>query len=138
MDVVYLRQVLDDIGKHTVEDFKNHLRNHNNTGKTYDSITYKVSDTILIISMDKAGKYIDEGRRPGKMPPINAISAWAKPKGLNPWAVAINIKKFGIKPDPFIFKYYDNIKANKDQLIKAYGLDINTNINDLLETMKLK
>ena len=37
------------------------------------------------------------GRRPGTMPPIQSIEAWIQIKGLklNPWAVAMNIKKKG-------------------------------------------
>jgi hypothetical protein len=36
------------------------------------------------------------------MPPINAIKGWASRKGLNPWAVAKTIQKWGTMAKPFM------------------------------------
>lgn len=47
-------------------------------------------------------KAVHEGRPPGKMPPVKALEAWAKKRGLNAWAVAKSIEKKGTKPNPFL------------------------------------
>lgn len=42
------------------------------------------------------------------MPPIASITPWANKKGLNPWAVAMSIKKNGTKANPFLQRAADN------------------------------
>jgi hypothetical protein len=36
------------------------------------------------------------------MPPVDALTPWAEMHGLNPWAVAMGIKKHGTAPHPFV------------------------------------
>lgn len=55
---------------------------------------------------------VHEGTRP-HMPPVSALEAWSKKKGLNPWAVAKNIAKFGTKANPFLKRA---VEAQKDQI----------------------
>jgi hypothetical protein len=55
----------------------------------------------LSIFMDRYGEYVNYGTKP-HMPPVKAIESWAERKGINPWAVAMNIKKYGTKPHKFI------------------------------------
>jgi hypothetical protein len=55
----------------------------------------------------KYWRWVENGRPPGKMPPVKAIMRWAKYKGLpNPkkiaWAIAVHIKNFGTKANPFV------------------------------------
>lgn len=45
--------------------------------------------------------YVELGTRP-HMPPVDAITPWAEMHGLNPWAVAMGIKKHGTQPHPFV------------------------------------
>jgi hypothetical protein len=52
------------------------------------------------------GDAIETGSRP-HMPPVDALTAWAALKGLNPWAVAYSIKKFGTTANPYIAKTFD-------------------------------
>lgn len=50
------------------------------------------------------------------------LKAWAARKGLNPWAVAANIKKHGTKPNPFLQR---SIKVEQEnvngEFAKALG-----------------
>lgn len=79
-------------------------------GKTriVNQIDYRLQkDAKIIIEAPEYLTFIDKGRRPGKMPPIQAIARWVNLKGLSPesaWPIAVNIMKFGIKPTNVIQK----------------------------------
>ena len=51
--------------------------------------------------MEEYGEYVSEGTRPHR-PPISAIAGWSRRKGLNPWAVAANIEKYGTLGNDFL------------------------------------
>ena len=79
------------------------------TGNLLRSIGYSVKETSpgvveLLFFMDEYGIFVDEGRKPGKQPPISKIKEWCAIKGLPQKAafpIARNIGKFGIKPTHF-------------------------------------
>lgn len=62
-------------------------------------------------------KFVDEGRRPGKMPPISAISKWTRLKGI-PQSAAFPIAKSiglrGIKPTNVIENSLNKITRNRN------------------------
>ncbi|MFQ5621285.1 MAG: HK97 gp10 family phage protein [Candidatus Nanoarchaeia archaeon] len=69
-------------------------------GKLRDSIHYKVIEDTVYIGTDlEYAYYMEYGRRPGKMPPIENIRKWAKWHGMEgaEWAIAKKIAKEGIK-----------------------------------------
>lgn len=81
------------------------------TGSLINSINYRLQDTAngvnLILLANDYLKYVDQGRKPGTYPPIQAIQRWATIKGLPKeaaWAIRQNIYKFGIKPTNVIKK----------------------------------
>ncbi|NEO85526.1 MAG: hypothetical protein F6J87_14950 [Spirulina sp. SIO3F2] len=51
--------------------------------------------SLKAYSDDPAARWKIAGRGPGRQPPVDALSLWAHSKGLNPWAVAISIRKKG-------------------------------------------
>lgn len=102
---IILNEALERVGAALVQQMKQEVAV--DTGKLRDSIDYYVKDNILYITMEDYGVYVDEGRAPGKMPPIKSIEGWAKRKGLNPWAVATNISKYGTRPQPFMTEFND-------------------------------
>lgn len=61
------------------------------TGRTANSIKYEALQRSVRIVGSEAVFAIDEGRKPGTLPPKRAIEQWAKAKGLRP------IYKGGIK-----------------------------------------
>lgn len=74
------------------------------TGHLAKSIHETVTSLVAVIGPDhnlKYAIYVEKGTKP-HMPPVDAISAWATSKGLNPWAVAMSIKKNGTKANPFV------------------------------------
>lgn len=65
-------------------------------------------------------RYIDEGRQPGKPPPIKPLLEWARIKGLPEgvaWGAQKNIGKFGIAPTNFFDGLIDNIEKHLDEVL---------------------
>lgn len=56
---------------------------------------------------------VEYGSKP-HMPPVDALRDWAKRKGIDPWAVAMSIKKKGTRSHPFMFPAWH--KAQNDLL----------------------
>jgi hypothetical protein len=89
------------------------------TGSLINSIDYRLQRTaedinIVIIANDYL-KYVNDGRKPGSYPPIQAISKWASVKGISQDAVfpiARSIFKFGIKPTNVIQKTIKEIQTS--------------------------
>lgn len=74
------------------------------SGNLVNDITPIITDTNISIEMEGYAEYVDGGTRP-HMPPVNPIKKWIELKGLtiNPWAVAMNIKKYGTKANKFLY-----------------------------------
>lgn len=82
------------------------------SGALVEDITADTSGNGVKIEMLDYATYLDTGTRgtetglpDRKMPPIAPIKRWVEMKGLNisPWGVAVNIKKYGTKPHPFLY-----------------------------------
>lgn len=148
----YLKKSIDDFGKEYVKQLIIELTNADKkaTGNLVRSINYKLIEAtneflIQVIAADYL-KYVDEGRAPGKMPPVDKIIAWAKVRNIQPkppkyktidqvgWAIAKGIQKNGIKPTNVIDKSVSKLLQNKraiDPIAKAYGNDWVEMINKL-------
>jgi len=77
-----------------------------NSGLAND-IDFKITKDGFSLNIPGYGKYVDEGTKP-HMPPVDSLKKWSTARGLNPWAVANSIKKWGTKPQPFLFVINDN------------------------------
>lgn len=118
------------------------------TGNLIRSLDFKIISDInglfLQILAAPYFKNVDEGRRPGKMPPTKPIQKWAERKGIKiknmtsqqtAFVIARSIGKKGIKPLNITNKLIDNIMRNKDTLIKAGAVkDIQNLIDKMLIT----
>lgn len=56
----------------------------NASGKLAKSITHKVSNGVLTIEGNDYIYYLENGRKPGKRPPIKVIRQWIDDKGITP------------------------------------------------------
>jgi len=111
-------------GKSYVEQLILHIKKagKNSSSRLVNSVDYRIQVTaeeirILVESEDYL-KYVDEGRKPGSYPPINAISRWANLKGIPQTAVfpiARSIYKYGIKPTNIIDNTTTEILNNKNE-----------------------
>jgi hypothetical protein len=102
-----LRQALRESGLLIERELKEKVPKA--SGKLHATIGYEVNQTgsvmELIVSADEVIKYIEGGRRPGKMPPVKAIRDWCVVKGIPTRAaypIARSIGEKGIKPRPII------------------------------------
>jgi len=119
----HLDKVLVDIGKETKQVWSKFLDKHNSSGELKNSIKFKLKDHKLVLSIAEHAIYLDKGTRP-HMPPVDSIRKWASSKGLNPWAVAMNIKKYGTEAHPFLDEYKRVFKNAKKKIQEATRKDI--------------
>lgn len=72
------------------------------SGNLRRSVTFKFLNrlSVRVEPQAKYADYVEFGTRP-HMPPVSAITPWARQKGLNPWAVARGIAKHGTRPHPY-------------------------------------
>lgn len=119
MEVNELKQAINKYGINVVADLTTQLVKNNSvaSGKLVNSIEFKlneaVADAVLSLEINAADywKYVESGRKAGKMPNLEAVLTWVKLKGLPSSAaypIAKKIEKYGIKAKPFL---KDIIKA---------------------------
>ena len=152
MDDAAIIKILQFLGDEIVGDMRAliELNGAIASGRLIDSIASKVTQSKdgvyqLNFSYLKYGKYVDEGRKPGKMPPVDDIKEWCRWKGIpeeRAWGIAKNIAKYGtIKREGYKgINFTDTIKEDakviKDimgdkfssiftkQLLKTENLDL--------------
>jgi hypothetical protein len=105
--------------------------------------TSKNETTGITVSTVDYAKWVDEGRRPGKMPPVQDILQWVKVKPVRArrltqeslaWAIAKTIAKRGVRPRPFIQNSINSVMRNfRDDLILAGREDIIQYLDTQLE-----
>jgi len=112
------------------------------TGQLARGIAYQVVEneegTNLQITVPGYGQFVDQGRRPGKMPPVQPIIDWVRVKRIRTpqytteqmgWAIAKSIAKKGIRPKPFIENSIQFVLQNFTQeLTQAGAEDINNQV----------
>ena len=104
---LYDEQTLKEFGKDYVKILTIFLKKNRKvaSGALINSINFKLQEKakeiLIILESNDYLEWVDKGRRPGKYPPIRAISEWARLKGISQNAVfpiARKIFKFGIEP----------------------------------------
>ena len=147
-----LQQVLDDFTKDVAETYKSLLLRDgkNATGELISSIkpmTPELVDGTFECSLSLAPhwKYVENGRRPGKFPPIDNILEWvkAKPQLARPnrldrkeispkqlaFLVARKIATKGIQPGNQLEEAMDIVYARwKDRIDAAITADIEASL----------
>ena len=103
IDIKNLKMFGQDYIKILTVLLKKHRKNA--SGALINSINYRVKEDIdsALIEIE-ANDYlinVDQGRKPGKYPPVREIAKWCKLKGIPQGAafpIARSIFKFGIQP----------------------------------------
>ena len=150
-----LKIALDELGVDFIKELTNQLlaADKKATGKLINSLKYKVVEVLdnllLTISAEPYLKWIDEGRKPGKMPPSKVFIKWIDARGIifrnengkiikkenTAFLIARSIGEKGIKPTNVIRKTIDKIYSTKTQLLeKAAAKDIEALIQKILVT----
>jgi hypothetical protein len=147
VDFTNLRKQLEILGVESIGFITKILVENDKqvTGNLIKSLDFKIIKDIdglfLQILAAPYFKNVDEGRRPGKMPPTKPIQKWADRRGIRiknttsqqtAFVIARSIGKKGIKPLNITNKLIDNIMKNKDTIIKA---GVVKDIQDLIDKM---
>lgn len=142
-DFRHTMKALNDFGQKIVDNYKAELEACNyQDGQLYRTLSYSVkmdnnSSWLISISLEEYWKYIEYGRRPGKMPPVSAIENWIKVKQILPrpitlksgksvvptipqlsFLIARKIGRDGIRPRPFFKQSFEDAKREFLQKIE--------------------
>lgn len=152
-----LKAALNELGVDFIKELTKQLLSADKkaTGQLINSLDYKVvevfDELLLNILADDYLKFVDEGRKPGKMPPSKVFFRWIDARGIKfknkkgkfiskestAFLIARSIGRNGIKPTNVIRKTIDSVYSNKIQLLeKAAAKDIEALIEKILVTPK--
>lgn len=99
------------------------------TGRLQGSITHKITGggsslTGVVAPGVRYGYWVEYGRRPGKRPPIDAISGWARRHGGNPFMIARAIGRRGTRKQPFVAPALQKHEGKIRQIFSRLGVQI--------------
>lgn len=125
---------LKQIAELLVTEYRKRLVDINATGNLSNSITAIEQDNDLWLSLADYWEYVENGRLPGKQPPLDAIKRWIQSKNLPQqnnldWAIAKSIAKKGI-PAKHILQ--DSLNEIEPELDKQLNQQIDKWISDTL------
>ena len=134
-DFKHTMKALNDFGQKIVDNYRAELEACNyQDGQLYRTLSYSVkmgnnSSWLISISLEEYWKYIEYGRRPGKMPPLDVIEKWINVRKIIPhsmtlksgktvipsvkqlsFLIARSIGQRGIQPRPFFKQSFEEAK----------------------------
>ena len=145
-----VRQILEEYKDKIVSQIKDRIiqRDLVASRDLLDSISAETTDRRIIVSAIDYATFVDEGRGPGRRPPVNKILEWVEFKNLESnndkykkhrdmaWAIANGIAKFGTikrfdyQGGDFIDYVNDNIVASlTEELQDGYLEDLNNELD---------
>lgn len=150
---------LNDFGKFLVDEHKDRLilNDVNASDTLYKSVKFNVENNgktfEVQITLEDYWKYVENGRKPGKWPPINAIQKWVEIKPVLPrpmengklpttrqlsFLIARKIGLEGIKPRPLLQQSVNEVwEVMKEHLEEALAKDLEKEITIELGKMGL-
>ena len=133
-DFRHTMKALNDFGQKIVDNYKAELEACGyQDGQLYRTLSYSVkmdnSSWLISISLEEYWKYIEYGRRPGKMPPLDVIEKWINVRQILPrpltlksgksvvptipqlsFLIARKIGRDGIRPRSFFKQSFEEAK----------------------------
>lgn len=159
MDFKNTISVLNDFGKFLVEEYKDQLilNNVNASDVLYNSVKYTINNKgqyfEVNLSLEHYWKYVENGRKPGKWPPISAIEKWIEIKPVLPrpmsngklptneqlaFLIARKIGLEGIAPRPLLQQSINEVwRVMKEFLEEALAKDMEKEISIELGRMRI-
>lgn len=153
-----VESVLNDFGKYLVEEYKEQLilNDVNASDGLYNSVRYIFNKNggTFEVSLELAHywKYVENGRKAGKWPPISKIKDWIEIKPVLPrpmangklpttnqlaYLIARKIGLEGIAPRPLLQRSVDNVwEVFEEFIAEAFAKDLETEIEIILETLR--
>lgn len=158
MDFKNTISVLNDFGKFLVEEYKDKLilNNVNASDTLYNSVTYMVKNGNSVfevqLSLEDYWKYVENGRKPGKWPPISAIEKWIEIKPIIPrpmkngklptiqqlaFLISRKIGLEGIAPRPLLQQSIEEVwDIMREYLEEALAKDVENEISMVTGRMR--
>lgn len=150
-----VESVLNDFGKYLVEEYKEQLilNDVNDSYGLYNSVRYIFNKNggTFEVSLELAHywKYVENGRKAGKWPPISKIKDWIEIKPVLPRPMAngklpttnqLASRKIGLEgiaPRPLLQRSVDNVwEVFEEFIAEAFAKDLETEIEIILETLR--
>lgn len=154
-----LKEIFDEIGEDLVNEIKLNLikANKSATGNLVKSIDYRLivveaQQLVRDLKIEILGadylQWVDQGRRPGKMPPPSKLDKWLVARRIAPrnkqgrfisrkslaFVIARSIGKKGIKPTNVLDKSIKSVlEKNRQKLTEAAVEEFNTIITKFFE-----
>jgi hypothetical protein len=128
---------IDILGKSLIDEIKNNLIREGkiSSGRLLNSLSYNTIQSIegwtIEILAEKYLEYVDQGRKPGRMPPVSEIQKWVIQKPIKfigktdkqtAFIIARSIGKKGIVPTNIIQKSISKVLDNIEKIIKIEKL----------------
>lgn len=155
-----LTSVLNDFGKFLVDEYKDNLilNDKNASDSLYNSVSYVIDNKTkgrieVKLQLLEYWKYIENGRKVGKMPPISAIKQWIEIKPVLPrpmangklpttnqlaFLIARKIGLEGIKPQPLLQQSIDDVMGIMMEFIEdAIMKDLETQMDMIYKEVGL-
>lgn len=154
-----LIRVLNEYGQELVNLYKNKLatNNVNASGDLSNSVKYllKNKNSIYEIDLELADywKYVENGRKAGKFPPISNIENWVKVKPILPTAyqgklpsqkqlaylIARKIARKGIQPRPLLADSIEELnRIYFDKIEEALSIDLGKEFDDMFAILHIR
>lgn len=148
-----LQQVLEEYGNVIAEQYKSNLKanGHKATGNLINSITSHITvngnEYAIELTLEDYYKYVEEGRRPGKFPPVDKILQWIKVKHILPtpingklptekqlaFLISRKIAEKGTKGTYDLEKAMDNtINEWDEKITDALDMDVMSCIDEIM------
>lgn len=156
-----IQKALTEYGTLLVKNLKLAVSDHRASGALEKSIEFSVTVNDNVVSLQVTAldylQWLDQGRKPGKMPPVDSIFKWVKKKGLKPrqqglskskrslqqrqmglaFAIAKSIEKKGIKPTNLIEPAVEKTDAEAwDALEQAIANAMEFGIKTIIESIE--
>lgn len=127
-----IQTILNQGGQTYIKELGKTMRKNGQvvSGETLSKVRYTVQGGVLKVFAPRYSGVLQDGRRPGRMPPIAPIERWIRRKGLkiSPWAIAKAIQKSGSQlfrgADPRFKKPTDTFTAPIKPTIKEIKKDL--------------
>jgi hypothetical protein len=147
-------EILTRLGNDLVADIRDKIKSSgaSATGKTAASLRFEVRENHFTLYGSDAFSFIEVGRAPGGLPPINRIEEWIKAKGITPkgsttvtnlaWGIAKKIAASGT--NLFANNTFRDIYTNEagvfiEKLKKEIGENVRLKTsNEITRTIKIK
>ena len=97
-DFKHTMKALTEFGQKIVDNYRAELEACNyQDGQLYRTLSYSVSTGtggwVISVSLENYWKYIESGRRPGKMPPLDVIEKWINVRRIIPHSMTLKSGK---------------------------------------------